>query len=531
MEKKAALFIMMILIITMAAPQAVWADSGDKGNTYQFQTGVLPYSAQMEDETSVRVTWKSYTACKGFILSWKKAASSQKEESVRIDDPKAETYVVKNLEAGQKYTFQIAGILTGADGKDLLTEPWTITGATYLRVPEMMNWESMGSFIRTKWNLAESYSAIKIFRADSGQGTYKLIATVGNPSGEDSSKDNQDGQEEESTQRAPWREDQHIAVIYKDTDVEAGKSYYYKAQAVGTVGGKQYTSKASSAEFVEAKNFNAFFYSKLMNKKGTYTKQFTMRITSDKANYKTYFKKLKSLDAISSSTGSNVKRAFTKAEYSMDGKKFYDLKDQGASIDGGETIYIRITTKTNFWLRKDGRAELHFDVKYCRPKEGSVVDGADLRFTALELMPGRQPEWEAVGEIRGNVSDYYEGNWDYPLSELDQLIYNSGCLFDEPDPQVEKKDSSSVMLNWQSVSHAESYAIRYGTTKKAVTPPGGKPIIVPKYQVQFLADGLKKGQTYYFSVISCADPEGTDEYDEAYSGNIIKWDGKNFSRC
>lgn len=528
MKKKAALFIMMILTITIAVPQGVWADSGDKGNTYQFQTGVLPYSAQMEDNTSVRVTWKSYTACKGFILSWEKASGNQKEDFVRIDDPKAETYVVKNLEAGQKYHFQIVGILTGADGKDLLTEPWSITGTTYLQVPELMNWESMGSFIRTKWKLAESYSAIKLYRADSEQGTYKLIATLGNPSGESPPQNNKDGQES-NAERGPWREDQHMAVTYKDTDVEAGRTYYYKAQAVGTVCGKQYTSKATSAEPLEAKNFEASFYSKLMNKKGTYTKQFTMRITSDKGNYKTYFNKLKSLDAISSSTGSNVKQAFTKVEYSMDGKKFYDLKGQEASIDGGETIYIRITTKTNFWLRKDGRAELHFDVKYCRPKEGGAVDGADLRFTALEPRPGWQPEWDAVGEISGKVNDYYNDHWDYPPSELDRLLNDSGYLFGEPNPQAEKVSNTSVMLSWKSVDHAESYVVRYGRTKKSVAPQQGNPIIVPKYQVQCLIDGLKKGKTYYFSVISSGNAEGTDEFDEAY-GSIIKWDGKTFTR-
>lgn len=524
MKKRAALFIMMILIVTLALPQTIWADHDNEEHIYQYQTGVLPYSAQMEDETSVRVTWESHTACKGFILSWKKDGSSQKEQSTRIDDPKAVTYVVKDLESGEKYRFQIAGILTGADGKDLLTKPWTIMGTTYLQVPELTNRESMGDFITTKWKLAESYSALKLYRADSEAGNYELIATLGESSAGDSSENNKDDQKSEKTTSVPRREDQHMAVIYKDTDVKPGKTYYYKAQAVGSTGGKQHASKWSSVEPLEAKNFKASFYSKLMNKKGTYTKQFTMRITSDRANYKTYFKKLKSLDSISSTTGWNVKRAFTKVEYSMDGKKFYDLKDQGASIDGGETIYIRVSTKTKFWLRKDGRAELHFDVKYCRPPEGGSVDGADLRFFGLEPRPNWLPGWIAVGDIGGRL---VEG--DYPLSELDQLMYDSAYLFNWPDSKAEKKSSTSVMLNWKSVAHAESYAVRYGTTKKAATPPGGKPIIVPKYQVQFLIDGLKKGKTYYFSVISCANPDGSDEYDEAYGG-IVKWDGKTFTR-
>lgn len=536
MKKKVAVFLILTVIMTMSLPQMAWADSEDEDNTYQYESGILPYSAQMEDETSIRLTWLGYMSVKGVIISWKEAGSSQEEQSVRIDHPQTKTYVVKNLQPGKKYDFHMTGILTGADGRELLTERWPITGATYLQTPELMNYESMGDYITTKWKLAEKYSALKLYRAESKNGSYKQIATVGNPEAGDRYKVNIVNEYFPSSGETPCREDQHMIAIYKDTDVKPGKTYYYKAQAAGTTSGKLYTSEESKIEPLCAKNTVGLFEPKVLNKAHTYTKQIRLKLTSDKGNYKTYLKKLKSLYSLKSWSNKMTKRAVTKVEYSLNGKKFYPLKNKNVAIEGGKSIYLRISTKTKFWIRKDGKIRMHFDVKYCRPPEGGSADGVELEFYCpyYEHDP-RGVDTRDKGWIRGRLraNDYNRDLWNDPLSKFDQRIDDRLYLFHGVNlyPEAAKVSDNSVLLQWGSVGYrapVAGYALRYGTTKESVMPSKEKAVLLPNYQVEYLFDGLEKGKTYYFSVIPFAEAGGGSEYEASYY--IIEWDGETFTR-
>lgn len=500
MKRRITILLALVIIVTLALPQIVWADGKAKDKTYRFESGVLPYSAQMEGETAIRISWFNLMASKGFILSWKETGSTQKAGSVRIDQPEKSSYVVTDLKPETEYTFELVGILTGANGKDLLSKPRSISGATYLQTPKFINRELMADYIITKWTFAEKDAALKLYRAETKSGPYELIATIK----EDKEKETGGGaqftaagDEEESDYFKPGelshREDQHMAAMYKDVNVKADKSYYYKTQAERRIEGKLYKSKESETVKLAAKNFDeAGFLSKLMNKKGTYTNQVTFRITSQKGNYRTYLKRLTSLYAINN-TGRPVKKAVRKTEYSLNGKTFELLKNKSVKIDPGESVYIRISTKKKIWLRKDGKVKLHFDVKYCRPSDAGKVDGADLEFTAFDRDADWIPSWgqRKEGQIKGGKCI-----WDAPLSELDDLIkYGS---FGDLWLKAERITSTSVLLYWNSVRYVENYAIRYGLTKSDVVR--NKPIILPKCQVEHLVKGLKKGKTYYFSI-------------------------------
>ena len=511
MKRRIALFLTVVMILTMALPQIAAADSKED-NIYQFQTGVLPYSAQMEDETSVRVTWHRFTDCKAFVLSWKKAGSAEKAQSVRIDDSKADTYVVTGLEPKTDYVFNIKGVLTGADGKDLFTKDYEIEGSTYVHMPEYaisrVNCTSIMSF----WHVKELYSKLNIYRSESKDGAYELIKTV------------------ESADDAPnadnlIQDTQFVCLSYNDYDVKEGQTYYYKAQAVGVVGEKSYSSEMSEAVALTANNEEGRFVTTLLNKRNAYTKQIKIKLTSHKANYTTYLKGVNYLvydtgAGYGNGSGKRQKRIITKAEYSRDGKKYYTLKNKNVKVKAGQSVYLRITTKSRYWISKSLRqGEMSLKVKYDRPAFAGKVNN-------VELFIGRFDSHYKTYTGYGGIISANEDREHHP-KDFAGACYGT---YDDPSVAGAKASDTSVMLNWKSVSHAESYAIRYGTTKKSVIPPGGNPIIVPKYQVQFLIDGLKKGKTYYFSVVSCGNGEGTDEYDEAY-GNIIKWDGKNFTRC
>lgn len=506
MKRRITTFLALVIIVTLALPQIVWAADG-KDNMYRFQTRILPYSAQMENEMSVRVTWYRLMDCKAFILSWKRAGSDEKAQSVRIDNPKTESYVVTDLEPKTDYIFNIKGILTGADGKDLFTEGYDIEGATYLKTPEYAISILRGKSISSYWHVREQYSCLKVYRSETKNGSYKRIKTLeaGGNYGDDVS--------DFAMMEAPY-----VRFLCSDNNVEKGKTYYYKAQAEGTVAGKTYSSEMSEPVALAGRNEEGHFYTKLLNKRNTYTKQIKIKLTSDKANYITYLKELEALYYYRDNWKRN-KRIVKKTEYSRDGKKYYALKNKNVKIKAGQSVYLRITTKSRYWLGYK-RGAMVFNVKYCRPAYVGKVDHAKLEI-------GR---FDSQGETNiGGIIYAYEEERDPTPEPFADII--RGSYTQQTYPKAKKISDTSVMLEWPSVksfcpyngsdTSINGYEIRYGTTKKSITIFQNKPVIVPKYQVQFLIDGLKKGKTYYFSVIPFDDNGRVEE-----ESLVLKWNWK-----
>lgn len=515
MKRRIALFLSMIMILMMAIPQIAAADSKTEDHVYKFQTGILPYSAQMEDEASVRVTWHNFTSCKGYVLSWKKAGSEQKAQSIRIDDPKTSTYVVNGLEAKTDYEFSIKGILTAADGNDLFTEPWTIEGSTYIRIPKYTGSRSDGTSIESYWQVKEMYSNLKIYRAESKDGPYDLVGTL---------KDGGDFDDGDAINEAHAA--QYVRFMFNNQKlyncaVEPGKTYYYKAQAEGTVNGKTYSSEMSEVVALDAKNEEGRFVTTLLNKKNAYTKQIKIKLTSDEGNYTTYLKSLKSLTYDNGKK--SQKRIVTKAEYSRGGKKYYTLKNKNISLKAGESIYLRITTKNRFWISKSlKQGAMDLNVKYDRPKPADKADNALLH---ISIFDSHYKNYTGVG---GTIAGYEQENPSPVTDPFYKAVYGT---YDSADLKAEKKSDTSVLLSWKSVGSStqqvESYEIRYGTSKNDLDIKEGKPIVVPKYQVEYLLDGLEKGKTYYFIVRPSATPDGSDQYEEEH---YIRWDGNKFEQ-
>lgn len=506
MKRRITLFLTVVIIVTMILPQAAWGNSETADNTYKFQTRVLPYSAQMEDETSVRVSWYRFMDCKAFVLSWKRAGSDEKIQSVRIDDPNAETYVVTGLEPKTDYVFSIKGVLTGADGKDLFTQDYDIEGATYLKAPEYAISILRGNFIGSYWHVREQYSNLKVYRSESKDGPYELIKTLeaGGNYGDDAS--------DFAMMEAPY-----VRFLCDDYNVEKAKKYYYRAQTEGTIGGKTYSSEMSDPVALAGRNEEGKFYTKLLNKRNTYTKQIRIKLTSDKANYTMY---LKGFDALYyfGDNWSRSKRVVKKAEYSRDGKKYYTLKNKNVKVKAGQSVYLRITTKSRYWLGYN-KGAMDLNVKYCRPVHTGKVDHAKLEI-------GR---FDSRGEtnIGGLIYGYEDKERDpTPFYDIIRDSYNETTC-----PQAEGVSDTSVMLEWPGVksflpyngpdTSVNGYEVRYGTTKKSITVSHGKPIIVPRYQVQLLIDGLQKGKTYYFSVIPFDDSGRLEE-----DSRVLKWNWK-----
>lgn len=505
MKKRITLFLTVVIIATMILPQAAWGNSANKDNTYQFQTRVLPYSAQMENETSVRVSWYRYMDCKAFVLSWKRVGSDAEMQSVRIDDPKADTYVVRGLEPKTDYVFTIKGVLTGADGKDLLTQGYDIEGATYLKTPEYAISILHGKFIGSYWHVREQYSSLKVYRSETKDGSYELIKTLeaGGNYGDDVS--------DFAVMEAPY-----VRFRCDDYNVEKAKRYYYKAQTEGTIGGKTYSSDMSDPVALAGRNEEGYFYTKLLNKRNTYTKQIRIKLTSDKANYTTYLKEFGALYYYSDNW-TRSKRIVKKAEYSRDGKKYYTLKNKSVKMKAGQSVYLRITTKSRYWLGyKKGAIDLN--VKYCRPAYVGKVNHAELEISRFDS--------RGETDIAGIISGYEEERDPTPFYDIIHDSYNETTY-----PQAERVSDTSVMLEWPSVksfcpyngpdTSVNGYEVRYGTTKKSITASQGKPIIVPRYQVQLLLNDLQKGKTYYFSVIPFDDSGRLEE-----DSRVLKWDWK-----
>lgn len=505
-----SLAVCLALALALLMPQYSLA-AADAEHTYPFTTGVLPYSAQMEDETSVRLTWHGFTPCKGYLITWERSDGSGKTESVKLDQAEITTYVVKGLEKDTDYRFTVSGILIAADGGDMFTQPVEIEGSTYIHTPEYSACRTGSTWIISYWHVKEKRSLLNIYRADTKNGEYRLVDTL-EAGGNSDYGDH--GRSDGDTQYVSFGYDENVS---PQDDHKAGRTYYYKAQAEAEINGKTYVSQMSDPVALQAKNEGGIFKTTLLNKKKTYTRQIKFKLTSDVGNYTAYLKGFSSL-RYRNKKGVDQKRKVSKMEYSRDGKKYYTLKNKNVKLKPGETIYLRVNTTGRYWISsKADEGELVLNAKYLRPAYAGKSDNVKLYIKDFNSRFG------------GAIPALEEDERDPAPSWFSKLFYRTVSADDDPEPTVQKAGDTSVLVNWRSLKPYISmsyagYALRYGTTKESVTPSQGEPLLFSKYQTQALIENLDPEKTYYFTVVVFTDPGNNgSERDARY--RIVKWDG------
>ena len=285
MKKGIAIAIILVLLLTVMIPQTVFAssyiDAGGQTQDYKlfFRGGAEPAATD-----AINVYWGDFqTKGQNYLISWKKTEDT-KWQQVEIEDPcdqydKVKSYKIEGLLPNQDYDIKISAILLNEKGEKVYTSPIETVGHTYVTAPayEAYSCVYSGDYVESIWQVFERNAVLKIYRAESQNGTYKYVGST-------------DGRE--TLGRANCKDVQG-RVVFRDETALPGKSYYYKAVSeVKLADGTVMESESTRPYNLTSKNKPYGQYTtKLLNQRGTYAKTLTWKLVSDKANYKTVLEK------------------------------------------------------------------------------------------------------------------------------------------------------------------------------------------------------------------------------------------------
>ena len=483
LPRKISVILCLAVILAVMLPQSAFAIgqvSVEDGNgNYQSYGLFAMGGAEPASDASLRVYWGDFsTTGQGYRIMWS-AEGSRQWQSVEIDDPQpasyknVKSYLITGLAPDQKYDIKISTILKNQRGK-CYTGNVKTQGYTYLTAPkyEPYSCSSTGEYIESIWNVKERNAVLKIYRADSKDGEYRLVSTM-------------DGTENAN---AEYRKYDKGKIVFRDTDVKPTASYYYKAVSELTMDDGTIVRKESvSACKLTAKNKayrDVKLSGRLLNQRSAYAKTLTFKLSSGSANYNiTLLKSKMAVHSIRSSDGKPYSIRPARIQYSFDGKNYTTLKS-AVSLKPGKTIYLRIMLKSKMWLRKDGAGNLEIGTKY-RYKVSK-----DNAYVNRQLVMTMDNQVEFYDAYEG---DGWDDDWDSTYDGFYMGMPSQLGL-----SAIASADSQSVVLDWRLHVLADEFSVQYGTSEEEAA--GSKPVVLSKGQFAYQIDGLMADTQYYFIV-------------------------------
>ena len=504
MKRSVSLLICFCMLFAMGLPQtqtALAAEDTDTAPTAYLTSWGNPEPA---GDSAIRIFWgmDSVTADREYRIAWKKAGE-EAWKTVEITGAKQEedgskSYCITGLEKNQKYDITVEAILRNEKGEKVYSKPLALQGYTCVQAPKYASYSatSDGSYIESVWNVYEKNGTVKFYRADERNGEYILVGET-------------DGREDLTHTNYKYKTGK---IVFRDENVMPGRTYYYKAvsQVKADNGTVMESESSKPSQLTSRKKPYGDYEVKLLNKKGTYAKTLTWKITADDANYLTNFvKKDIRVLAKSSKTGKVSYKKPVKVQWSTDGKHWKNARPLN-DIYQGRTIYLRVTLSKKMWIRRDGKDMLQAGIRYYYYdkrgsefiREHSLVLRADmnsrveLESASEEDDPGYTGDDHGPGEAE---------NWEIWY----KMFHNHGVAY-EGDLTVKATADQSAVLNWRLCPMAEGYLLRYGRTEEEAEK--AEPILLPANQTGYEVKGLERGKDYYFSL--------TEKYRDEETGQV-----------
>lgn len=273
---------------------------------------------------------------------------------------------------------------------------------TEISAPEYVPYScrSTGEFIASVWKVKEDASVLKVYRSDTKDGEFKLVGST---------------TATETKALAQWRRE-NGEIVFRDTTVLPGKTYYYKAVNEVTLDdGTVVTKESPRAYQLSATNKSSDsvkFDTQLLNKPGTYSKTMTWKISSDTANYKLQIlRKNMKLQSVHSSGTAQAGKTFTckiaRVQYSFDGKTYKTLSNS-VTLKPGQSIYLKVTFKNKVYIRKDGIGTLYTYGKYLKNNGSGTFPSSTLLISGK----GSTFDFPAEGDHTGGLDAIWGWLWD-----------------------------------------------------------------------------------------------------------------------
>lgn len=471
----------LILILALIMPQGAFAASSSGTDQGEKKIELIRWGGpELARKDSLRIYWGDKTTSGlQYRIAWKMTDSTS-WKSVDIDDPepsvdKPNTYLITGLEPDKKYDIRVSAILKNEKGEEVKTAPLELTGYTYATAPEYQAYSaaSDGTYLEATWKVHEKNAVLKFYRADSKDGEYKQVGET-------------DGRQD--TDHAAYK-DLLGKVIFRDDTVKSGKSYYYKAVSEVTLDDGTVVKAESPRAYnltSKRKPFGSYKV-QLVNKKGTYSKTLTWKLTNDKANYKTKILKSSVLWSRSSKTGKEFSRKITGMQYSYDGKTYYKMKNS-LTIQPGKTVYLRTNLKSNLYIRKDGKCSFWMESRYYY----NDLNGSGSLYTEH----WQNMRLEATGAVKVSVESEGDGSDD----EYGEYLENEYKVYHSTTANLKAvvNTEGNAVLSWNLCPYAEEFNLRYGATEEEAMK--SKAVKVPKGQFAYEVKGLEKDKDYYFII-------------------------------
>ncbi|MCI8608464.1 MAG: hypothetical protein HFE73_02355 [Firmicutes bacterium] len=499
MKRYVSVLVCLCLLFAACLPQTVFGAEEEPAKIGNLKPWGNP---EVADPDAIRIYWgmDSISAKQEYRISWKKAEENT-WNSVDIQEAKQEkdgskSYLITGLAQNQKYDITVETVLRNEKGEKVYSQPIVLQGYTYVQAPkyEAYSATSDGSYIESVWNVYEKNGILKVYRADKKDGEYVLVGQT-------------DGREDLVHTNFKYTTGK---VVFRDETVKPGKTYYYKAESQVSLddGTVLQAESPKSYQLTSRKKPYGDYKIELLNKKGTYAKTLTWKITADKANYLTNLvKKDVSILAKSSKTGKTSYKKPAKVQWSADGKTWRNMKSTLA-IYQGKTVYLRVKLNNKMWIRKDGADVLKLGLRYYYYDRMGRDHWLDLR---VDMNNKIKLESANEGDDPGYIDDNHgpgeAENWE----NIYKMFHSHGVAY-EGDLTVKATENGSAVLNWRLCPMAEGYILRYGRTEEEAQK--AQPILLPANQFGYEVKDLERGQAYYFIMTEKYRDEETGKLEE-----------------
>lgn len=170
-------------------------------------------TAKSKNYNSVKISWTKTSNITGYWV-YKKNSKGKYKKIATVDGSKS-SYTDKKLTTGKTYSYKVKAYRQVGNTKYKAKNSKAISVVPIPGKPKITSIKSIKNGAELTWKSVSGVKKYKVYRSETKNGTYKKVATVKN------------------------------ATTYKDTGLQAGKTYYYQVVAYITVSKKSVNSKYS----------------------------------------------------------------------------------------------------------------------------------------------------------------------------------------------------------------------------------------------------------------------------------------------
>lgn len=309
--------VMALLMLTTSFGFA----AGDGSPTPQGKVGTPQITATALSQTSIKVSWKAVKGAKGYAVYRSRTEDGYKRVKTLYGASKT-SYVDKNCKKNTSYRYKVFAFKY-ENGQRVYGDSDGASEVAGIQKPEMIVWPAGEGKIRVIGNGKTEDDKIAVYRSTAKNGKYKKIIAK-----------KAEGQ-----------------LYYLDKGLKEDETYYYKAKASRTLGGKTYTSAWSNTASARASNVSVKIDVEDLNPLGQKTETFVYKLTmaeksapitilfaENQGGYTWYGQK----ETESSHWTSSA--VLYLDSYSADGKSFVKMAEDYL-LKPGETVYLKFLSK------------------------------------------------------------------------------------------------------------------------------------------------------------------------------------------